>query len=785
MAELLTLIRRRFPGLTTARVVDGLMIAIGLGTLVWVFALDRGLRASGELLAESSLLIVLIIVVRLANIARTAHGDRNRAHALAAVGAAFVTTTNRPAIYDATLVAATELAGPGYVVALWELGEGGDELPLVAASIPQNRRGFGLLDFDEPVRRELLAGRAVDTHLGLLIPLVAHDVLIGLIGIEGTRISSPARAMLESLAYQAALALESAALSENLMRRESEARLGSLVRNSSELVLVVDPDTTITYVSPAVKRVLGRAAEDVTGRRLSDMMMPSSVTPLMRAMVAAPRQADGPPQLTGLLLSRGDGTALDVEALVTDLTGDASVRGYVINARDVSERKLFEDQLSHQAFHDAVTGLPNRALLGTRIVNALDRRNRSETPVSVLFLDLDDFKHVNDTLGHIAGDRLLAAVGARLASTIRAADMVARVGGDEFAILLASAPGSDAVAAASRIHELLEPPFVFEGKEVFAHASIGIAFADAGAHGVDDADQLLRNADIAMYIAKQHGKAQWRIFEPAMHQSVYDRLELRRDLERAIDRGELELHYQPIVYLATGAISGYEALLRWNHPTRGPISPVEFIPIAEETGLIVRIGKRVLEAACRDGVRLNAVTAPGDVRVGVNLSGRQLQRPEMVEEVRVALARSELPPELLVLELTESVMMKDVDLSTQRLGDLKELGVLLALDDFGTGYSSLNYIQRFPFDILKIDKTFTDVLADERSALLIAAILGLGHALELAQIAEGIEHADQAVRLAELGCPMGQGFLFGAAVPIETALLQRATGGLLKAARAA
>ena len=319
------------------------MIAVGLGTLIWVFALDRGLRASGGLLAESSLLIVLIIVVRLANMARTAHGDRNRAHALAAVGAAFVTATNRPAIYEATLVAAVELAGPDYVVVLWELGEDGDELPLVAASTPQSRPAFGLRHFDEPVRHELRAGHAVDTHLGLLIPLVAHDALIGLIGIEGTRISSPVRAMLGSLAYQAALALESAALSENLMRRESEARLGSLVRNSSELVLVVDPDTTITYVSPAVRRVLGRAARDVTGRRLSDMMMPSSVTPLMRAMVAAPRQADGPPQLTGLLLSRGDGTALDIEALVTDLTGDPNVRGYVINVRDISERKLFQD----------------------------------------------------------------------------------------------------------------------------------------------------------------------------------------------------------------------------------------------------------------------------------------------------------------------------------------------------------------------------------------------------------------------------------------------------------
>jgi diguanylate cyclase (GGDEF)-like protein/PAS domain S-box-containing protein len=777
----LPLIRRRFPGLNTAGLVDGLMVAIGLGTLVWVFVLDRGLRASAGLLGESSLLIILLIVVRVANVARAARRGRDRADALAAVGAVFVTATNRPAIYTATLVAAVELAGPDYDVVLRELGENGDELQVVAASTPRERPGIGLVDFDEPAREELLAGRAIDTHLGLLIPLVAHDSLIGTIGIEGPRISAPGRVMLETLAYQCALALESAVLTESLLRSESEARLGSLVRNSSELVLVVDPDTTITYVSPAVERVLGRTAEDVTGQRLSDMMMPSSVTPLMRAMVGAPRHADGPPQLTGLLLSRGDGTALDVEALVTDLTSDASVRGYVINVRDVSERKLFEDQLSHQAFHDAVTGLPNRALFRTRSVHALDRRNRADTPVTVLFLDLDDFKHVNDSLGHVAGDRLLAAVGARLMSTIRAADAVARVGGDEFAILLEAAPDSDAIATAARIHELLEPPFDFEGKEVFAHASIGIAFAESDAHGLDDAEQLLRNADVAMYIAKQHGKAQWRIFEPAMHESVYDRLELRRDLELAIERGELELHYQPIVYLATGVISGYEALLRWNHPTRGSISPAVFIPVAEETGLIVQIGRRVLEAACRDAVRLNAIMSVGDVRVGVNLSGRQLQRPEMVDEVRDALARSGLPAELLVLELTESVMMKDVDLSTRRLDELKALGVRLALDDFGTGYSSLNYIQRFPVDILKIDKSFTDVLGDERSALLTGAILGLGHALDLRQIAEGIEHVDQALRLSELGCMMGQGFLFGAAVPIEVALLQLAADGRLTA----
>ena len=281
---------------------------------------------------------------------------------------------------------------------------------------------------------------------------------------------------------------------------------------------------------------------------------------------------------------------------------------------------------------------------------------------------------------------------------------------------------------------------MFDGREVFAHASIGIAFADSTTSGDLGAEQLLRNADLAMYIAKEQGKAQWRIFETEMHQAVYDRLELKNDLELAIERGELSLHYQPIVRLATGVPSGFEALLRWHHPTRGNVPPLDFIPLAEETGLIVQIGRRVLQAACHDGVRLNAAMGGrGTIRVGVNLSARQLQRPELIDEVRGALAASRLPPELLVLELTESVMMRDIDLSTRRLGELKELGVLLALDDFGTGYSSLNYIQRFPIDILKIDKSFTDHLGHGRDGRLTEAIVGLANALELVQIAEGIE----------------------------------------------
>jgi diguanylate cyclase (GGDEF)-like protein/PAS domain S-box-containing protein len=765
-------IRRRESLLRTSFAIDASIVAIGVATLAGAFLIDISFAHKQTLLTAACLAILLLVVVRMSGLVRAAQRGRDRAEAFASVGAALVTATNRREIYDAAVGAASRLTWEGHELTLFELSD--EALSPVAANGVGSREARYLAAMPTATLDELQAGREVESEGAILLPLAARGVLLGVFEIAGPALGRQERALLVALAHQISLALESAALTEDLHRNESEARLGSLVRNSSDLVLVVAPDMTISYASPAVERVLGRSEELVAGLRLSELMMPGSVTPLARAMVTAPRPADGPSPLTALQLSRRDGTAVHAEALISDLTGDPHVRGYVLNVRDVTERMQFEDRLSHQAFHDPTTGLANRALFCRRTVQALERDDRGDqrrAPVAVLFLDIDDFKSMNDGLGYLVGDQLLEAVGARLSASTRTADTVARVGGDEFAILLEASPESDAVATACRVHDLLEQPFVFEGREVFAHASVGIAFASASMSGEDGAEQLLRDADVAMYTAKEQGKAQWRIFETEMHQAVYDRLELKNDLERAVENGELELHYQPIVRLATGAPNGFEALLRWSHPTRGNVPPLDFIPLAEESGLIAQIGRRVLQAACRDGVLLNAA-ASRSIRVGVNLSVRQLQRPELISEVCDALHTSGLPPELLVLELTESVMMRDVDLSSRRLRALKELGVLLALDDFGTGYSSLNYLQRFPFDILKIDKSFTDSLGKGRSALLTEAIVGLSTVLDLEQIAEGIEHRAQATRLLELGCALGQGYLFSRAVPIELALEQ-------------
>jgi diguanylate cyclase (GGDEF)-like protein len=453
----------------------------------------------------------------------------------------------------------------------------------------------------------------------------------------------------------------------------------------------------------------------------------------------------------------------------------------VLNTRDVSERKAFEEQLQHQAFHDSVTNLANRALFRDRVEHALARQSRDAEPISVLFMDVDDFKTINDSLGHAAGDQVLREVGERLRHSLRTADTAARLGGDEFAVLLEDGgQGVEAAEIAERILASLEGPFHLDGKEVFVRASIGIATASPDHDGPEGADELLRNADVAMYMAKESGKGRYQIFESAMHDTALRRLELKADLQRAIDNSEFVLHYQPVIELLTGDVAGVEALLRWNHPKRGMVPPLEFIPLAEETGLIVPIGRWVLEEACREAVRVQQhYAANPPLHMAVNLSARQLQRPEIVDEVADILMTTGLEPSALILEITESVMMRDVELSLERLSELKQLGIKLAVDDFGTGYSSLNYIQRFPVDILKVDKSFIDAFnEDARKSALTATIIKLAEDLELRPVAEGIERADQLEKLLDLHCDLGQGFYFAqpmAPAAIDELLAARAS----------
>lgn len=423
------------------------------------------------------------------------------------------------------------------------------------------------------------------------------------------------------------------------------------------------------------------------------------------------------------------------------------------------ELELRNDELAQLAFFDPLTRLANRRLFRQRVEQSLAERGERPDELAVLFLDLDNFKSVNDTQGHAAGDLLLMEAAARLLRCVRTGDLVARLGGDEFGILLdpVRAP-EEAVAVAERMIVALHAPFQVTEKVVRVGVSIGVAVGREG----QEADELLRDADVAMYRAKGSGKGRYAVFVPAMHTALLERLEMEAELRDASHRDEMTLVYQPIVDLVDGRVVGFEALARWHHPQRGTVSPALFIPLAEEAGTILPLGRWVLAKACREAVRWSAL-APGDkpIPVSVNVSGHQLEHPSFVADVMGALNDSSLSPESLILEITESAIMRDSAATLARLRELRAFGVRLAIDDFGTGYSSLAYLQRFPFDILKIDKAFVDTLSSgESSAALARAILAIAGTLGLDAVAEGIEEPEHLERLRELGCPRGQGFLF-------------------------
>ncbi len=431
------------------------------------------------------------------------------------------------------------------------------------------------------------------------------------------------------------------------------------------------------------------------------------------------------------------------------------------------ENARLYDELRHQAFHDGLTGLANRTLFRDRVEHAVARRPGSTSgTVAVLFLDLDDFKTINESLGHHGGDELLAAVGERIRGCLRSADTAARLGGDEFAILLEDLRDeTEATHVAQRLLDSLRSPIRIGETAATIAASIGIALTSAGG---EDVGELLRNADFAMYQAKRAGKSRYEVFRASLREAATERARLEALLRGAEARDELRIHYQPIVDLGNGSIVGIEALVRWQPAGHGLLMPADFIGLAEESGLIVQIGRWVLDHACRDAQAWRERYGLDGLSVSVNLSARQFQHPDLVAEVGAALAASDLEPSRLILEITESVLMQTTAATIGKLADLRRLGVRLAIDDFGTGYSSLGYLERFPVDILKIDKTFIDGVGEPGGRPVLArAILQLGRALGLQVVAEGIERREQVVALRRLGCTRGQGYLFARPVPAE------------------
>jgi diguanylate cyclase (GGDEF)-like protein/PAS domain S-box-containing protein len=544
-----------------------------------------------------------------------------------------------------------------------------------------------------------------------------------------------------------------------------------VLKSAGEGIFGLDREGYATFVNPTAANMTGWGAEDLLGRSLHDALhhtkpdgapYPKEECPIYVALEdGATHSRDDE------VFWKKDGTSFPVEYVSTPILQDGEVVGSVVTFKDITERKALEDQLRHQAFHDPLSALPNRALFMDRLAHALTRANRRGSKVAVLFMDLDNFKVINDSLGHKAGDQLLIAVAERLKVNLRPEDTAARLGGDEFTILVEDVTSvGDVAQIAERIAEILQPPFTVEEQEVFATVSIGIALNNFTQEQPAD---LLRHADLAMYRAKHRGKARYEMFEPSMDATAVERLMLETTLRRALIRQQFRVYYQPIVALENNEVTGVEALMRWEHPQRGLLLPEEFLSIAEETGLIVRIGQWVLREACKQG-RVWQERYPGTppLTISVNLSTREFFHPKMVAEV---LDESEIDPATLQLEITEGAMRSNGTYSADRtLRNLKHIGVLLAIDDFGLGYSSLSYLKRFPVDFLKIDRSFIAGLGQDtdgvsKDAEIVKAMIDLTHALGLEVIAEGVETSEQLALLRTMKCDLAQGNYFSEPLP--------------------
>jgi diguanylate cyclase (GGDEF)-like protein/PAS domain S-box-containing protein len=557
--------------------------------------------------------------------------------------------------------------------------------------------------------------------------------------------------------------------------RASEADFRQLFAANPQPMWVFDAESlTFLEVNEAAIRHYGYSRGEFLGRRVIDIHPTADVASFLDYYPAGERSA--PHGEWRHLLK--DGRVIDVEVRSHDFLFES--RPAVLAAvQDVTERNTLQAELQHQAFHDSLTNLANRALFADRLEHAIQRGARDSSQTGVLLLDLDGFKMVNDSLGHTVGDQLLVAVAARLRSALRPSDTAARLGGDEFAVLLEDPNDADqACEIAERIMASFDAPFAVAGTELSIHASAGVTLA--GLRGANP-EALLRNADAAMYSAKNHQKGSYRLFEPAMHSAAVARLELESDMRRAVEHGEFVLHYQPVVSVAGGSVVALEALVRWQHPTRGLIPPADFVPIAEDNGLIIDIGRWVLGTACRQARSWQERHPRLSLTIAVNLSPRQLSDPHLVADVARIVAESGLAPDTLTLEITESVLVEDPDVAIERLEALKSTGVRLAIDDFGIGYSSLGALGSLPVDTLKIDKAFIDgVTSGHEGDALVQAILRLARTFHLVTIAEGVEREDQRRRLEELGCDQIQGFCYSQPLPVER-IEELLTGGVVPA----
>jgi diguanylate cyclase (GGDEF)-like protein/PAS domain S-box-containing protein len=763
-AGLLVLARARSNGGDRAAFLDAAILAIGLGVVSWVFLMAPYVEDPALSLLERSVAVAypLADVLVLGILARflAAPGARSTAYYL--FGLSMVLMLICDIAYGVTDLAGTyesnSLIDAGYLFSYLLWGASALHPTMGALSEPAPGREAKL----SHKHLVLLAGASLMAPTVLAVQAARGAPLDVPVVVGGS-------AVLLSLVL-----VRIGDLLRALTR--SESRFRQLFENSVDALFVHDEEGRIVDCNAEACRSLGYPRKELLALSVKDFVTDRVFDEEGR------REAKGEILWERILRSepgksmsyrqgehqRKDGTTFPVEVVVgaIDYGGQRLI---LASARDVTERKALEDELKHQAYHDTLTGLPNKALFTNRLERALARAARSSSSVAILFTDLDNFKVINDSLGHQTGDRLLVAVAERLKTSVREGDIAARFGGDEFMILLEEvADVREATHAAERIVDTLREPFVVGENKLFVATSVGVV---CGAYAQESPEDLLRSADLALYWAKRRGKNRYEVFDPEMNARAQERLELENDLRQALGRGELVVHYQPKVSLASGKIVGEEALVRWEHPQRGLVLPAEFVYVAEETGLIVPIGRWVLREACHQA-REWQECYPSDppLSMSVNLPVGQFGRPDLVEDVARVLLETGLEPSSLLLEITESAVMEDVSATIDMLRKLKDLGVRIAIDDFGTGHSSLLRLKHLPVDVLKIDRSFVAGFGrDPEHDGLVSAVIDLARALNLEVIAEGVETEEQLAHLREIGCEVVQGFYLAEPLPAAEA----------------
>ena len=809
-----------------------LMLASLIAPGVLLIDVPEGPTSDVSVIAVFSAILYLLVLTRLWDAAASHRRALDRERALRQAGLSLVTAGDVPAVAAIVKDAVDTLLGPHSqgdarlevriddtlraavapdvapppVDRLGELAE--SWLPHVTGTTPVLR---AISELPNQARTVLPGAESM-----LLCPVTvkdrsAGDPPIGLIAVFGQRrILTDLSATLEILAHQVALTLEGIRLRQAVIRQRNEAYFRTLVQDASDAIMIVGDDGTVKYATPSTATVFGDI--QVEGELFWDLVAPEERGEFARTFTELRERARFGPRFVDQRILRKDGKRVHIQARCSDLRDETTVDGLVFTLRDVTEQHKLEEEMRHRAFHDALTGLPNRVLLQDRIAQQLASTRRTALIAGVLFVDLDDFKVVNDTLGHSVGDELLVEAAGRLHQLVRGSDTAARLGGDEFALLIANAKDTAAVeAAAERVVAAFAEPFALATGLVTSTVTVGVATTLDSI----DTDELLRHADLALYAAKASGKRQWRRYQPVLSSGLLRRRELQEALEEAVSTSAFTLVYQPIVALDTGELAGFEALVRWPHPEWGMMQPGQFITLAEETGQIIAIGAWVLDRATTDlarwlrgadGPTVSPVPAPRqpvvrrppgaaqqpgvpqragvpppsgaelaaqerlaprrDLYVSVNVSARQFADTAFADNVRRALASSGLPSSALTLELTETALLRRDERLHSDLMELKSIGVKLAIDDFGTGYSSLSYLRELPFDVVKMDKSFVDGIADSEQRLALAdGIVQIARTLQLEVVAEGIESEVQRDLLTEMGCHYGQGFLL--AMPMQ------------------